>query len=143
MKIVLYIIGALWVVGAGLATFHLLRKAKRREQQAVSWPRVQATVTGSVAGWNRSAGSSPSSRCYFPTYQFTDPHGTLFVGESEVSRVNPPQPGSLVPVTYNPLNPNQSFQVASDSKKIVGCLIPFMVVFSILLFNFINIFPVD
>ncbi|WP_457964992.1 DUF3592 domain-containing protein [Arthrobacter sp. D1-29] len=143
MKIVLYIIGALWVVGAGLATLHLLRKAKRREKQAEGWPRVQATVTGSVAGWSRSAGSSPSSRRYFPTYQFTDPHGTLFAGESEVSLVNRPQPGSLVQVTYNPLNPNQSFQVASDSKKIVGCLIPFLVVFSILLFNFISIFPVD
>jgi hypothetical protein len=143
MKIVLYVIGALWVVGAGLATLHLLRKAKRRERLVAGWPQVQATVTGSVMGWKGGGGGATRSRRYYPTYQFVAPNGTLFLGESEESLVVPPTPGSLVPVAYNPLNPNQSFQISSDSKKIVGCLIPFLAVFSIILFNFISIFPVD
>jgi hypothetical protein len=142
VKIVLYIIWALFVAGVIFSIVHSVRKTRRQEKLIASWPHVQATVTGSVAGWTSGGGGASRSRRFYPTYQFTDPHGTLFAGESEVSLATPPVPGSLVEVAYNPASPNQSFQVASDSRAVLGCLIPFFAVFAVVLFWFIGVFPV-
>ena len=86
-------------------------------------------------------GGSSRSRRFYPTYQFMDPRGMVFAGESEVSFANPPVPGTLVEVAYNPVNPNQSFQVSSQSRTVVGCLIPFFAVFAVASFWFIGVFP--
>lgn len=142
MKIVLYIIWALFVVGVVFAFVHTLRKAKRHENLVTSWPKAQATVTGNVAGWTHGGGGSTRNRRFYPTYQFADPNGTLYAGESEVSYVNQQVPGSLLEVAYNPANPNQSFQVAYESKKVMGCLMPFFALFALGAFWFIGIFPV-
>ena len=142
MKIVLYIIWALFVAGVALALVQSVRKTRRHEKLLAGWPKVQATVTGSVAGWTNGGGGSTRSRRFYPTYQFADPNGTLFAGESEVSLANQPAPGTLVEVAYNPANPNQSFQVAAESKMVLGCLVPFFAVFALVSFWFVGIFPV-
>lgn len=141
MRIVLYIIWALFVAGVAFALIHSLRKTRRQEKLVASWPKVQATVTGNIAGWTHGGGGSTRSRRFYPTYQFADPNGTLYAGESEVSYRNQQVPGSLVEVAYNPANPNQSFQVASESKMILGCLVPFFAAFSLLLFWVAGAFP--
>ena len=141
MRIILYIIWALFVVAALLALVRALRKTRRRDQLTAAWPKVQATVTGSIAGWTNGGGGSSRSRRFFPTYQFADPHGTLFLGESEVSFARKPVPGSLIEVAYNPANPNESLQVSSAPRTAMGCLIPFFAVFAIALFWFIGVFP--
>jgi hypothetical protein len=141
VRIILYIIWALFVVAALFALVHAVRKTRRRDQVTAAWPKVQATVTGSIAGWTNGGGGSSRSRRFFPTYQFTDPHGTLFAGESEVSFASKPVPGSLIEVAYNPANPNESLQVSSAPRTAMGCLIPFFAVFAIALFWFIGIFP--
>ncbi len=141
MRIILYIIWALFVVAAAFAILQAQRRTRRREQLTAAWPKVQATVTGSIAGWTNGGGGSSRSRRFFPTYQFTDPHGTLFAGESEVSFAGKPVPGSLIEVAYNPANPNESLQVSSAPRTTMGCLIPFFAVFAIALFWFIGVFP--
>ena len=142
MKIVLYIIWALFVAGVALTLVQSIRKTRRHEKLLAGWPKVQATVTGSVAGWTNGGGGSTRSRRFYPTYQFSGPNGILFAGESEVSLANQPPPGTLVEVAYNPVNPNQSFQVATDSKMVLGCLVPFFAVFALVSFWFVGIFPV-
>jgi hypothetical protein len=142
MKIVLYVIWALFVAGAALALVQSVRKTRRHENLVAGWPKAQATVTGSVAGWSNGGGGSTRSRRFYPTYQFTHPSGTLFAGESEVSSASQPVPGSLLEVAYNPANPNQSFQVAAQSRMVLGCLVPFFAVFALMLLWFIGIFPV-
>jgi hypothetical protein len=141
MRIVLYIVWALFVTAAVFALIHAMRKTKRQEQLMAEWPKAQAAVTGSVAGWTSGGGGSSRSRRFFPTYQFTDSHGTLFMGKSEISLATEPVPGSLIEVAYNPANPNESLQVSSTPRTTMGCLIPFFVVFAIALFWFISIFP--
>jgi hypothetical protein len=141
MKIALYVIWALFVAGAAFSIVRVALKTRRREQSISQWPRVQAIVTGSGAGWSNGAGGSSRSRRFYPTYQFADPRGTLFAGESEVSYASQPVPGTLVEVTYNPINPNQSFQVSSQNWALIGCLIPFFAVFAMVSFWFIGIFP--
>lgn len=141
MRIVLYVIWALFVAGAGFALVQSLRKARRQEKLIAAWPKVQAAVTGNVAGWSHGGGGSSRSRRFHPTYQFTAPDGTLYAGESEVSYANPQAPGSLLEVAYNPLNPNQSFQVASESKMMLGCLVPVLALFALLAFWVAGNFP--
>ncbi len=143
MRIVLYVIWALFVSGVAFALVHTLRKTRRQQKLIAGWPKVQATVTGNVGGWSGGTGGSSQSRRFYPTYQFTDQNGTLYAGESEVSYRNQQAPGSLVEVAYNPMNPNQSFQVASESKLVLGCLVPFFAVFAIVLFWVAGAFPVD
>ncbi|MDV8147843.1 DUF3592 domain-containing protein [Arthrobacter sp. B10-11] len=143
MKIALYIIWALFVAGVVFSIVRLSRKTKRRQQLTASWPRVQAIVTGSVAGWTNGGGGSSRSRRFYPTYQFADPRGTLFAGESEVSYANQPAPGSSVEVMYNPINPNQSFQVSSQDSTVIGCLIPCFAAIAAGSFLFISIVPVS
>ncbi|MEW9871425.1 DUF3592 domain-containing protein [Arthrobacter sp. HS15c] len=142
MKIVLYIIWALFVAGVIFAFIHTLRKTRRHEKLIANWPKAQATVTGNIAGWTHGGGGSTRSRRFYPTYQFADPNGTLYAGESEVSYANQQVPGSLLEVAYNPANPNQSFQVAAESKMVLGCLVPFFAVFALVSFWFVGIFPV-
>jgi hypothetical protein len=142
MRIVLYIIWALFVAGAATALVQTVRKSKRQENLIAGWPKAQATVTGNVAGWSNGGGGGTRSRRFYPTYQFTDPNGTLFAGESEVSYASQPVPGSLLEVAYNPANPNQSFQVAAQSRMMLGCLVPFFAVFALVSFWFVGIFPV-
>ena len=141
LRIILYIVWALFVVAAAFAMVHAIRKTRRQEQLMASWPKVQATVTGSVAGWTSGGGGSSRSRRFFPTYQFTDPRGTLFMGKSEISTAAAPAAGSLIEVTYNPADPNESLQVSSAPRTTLGCLVPFFAVFAVALFWFISVFP--
>lgn len=141
LRIILYIVWALFVVAAAFAMVHAIRKTRRQEQLMASWPKVQATVTGSVAGWTNGGGGSSRSRRFFPTYQFTDPRGTLFMGKSEISTAAAPAPGALIEVAYNPADPNESLQVSSAPRTTLGCLVPFFAVFAIALFWFISVFP--
>lgn len=141
MKIVLYVVWALFVAAAILALVRSVRKTRQQEQLMAGWPKTQATVTGSTTGWTSGMGGSNRNLRYYPTYQFTDPQGTLFMGKSEVSRAEQPVPGSLVEVAYNPANPNESLQVSSAPRAALGCLIPFFAVFAVALFWFIGIFP--
>lgn len=142
MKMILYIVWALFVTAAVFAVVRAVRTTRRDEQQVASWPKVQATVTGSVAGWTSGGGGSSRSRRFFPLYQFTDPQGTLFAGESEVSSASQPVPGSLIDVAYNPDDPSDSRQVSSTPRTTLGCLVPFFAVFALASLWFISIFPV-
>ena len=142
MKTILYIVWALFVAAAIFSLLYAARRTKRQEQQMASWPKAQATVTGSATGWTSGVGSSNRNLRYYPTYQFTGPHGTLFMGKSEISKVEQPVPGSLIEVAYNPANPNESLQVSSEPRTVMGCLIAFFAVFAIALFWFIGVFPV-
>lgn len=141
MRIVLHIIWALFVSGVIFALLRSLQKTRRQEKLIASWPKVQATVTGNIAGWTHGGGGSTRSRRFYPTYQFANPYGTLYAGESEVSYANQQAPGSPLPVAYNPANPNQSFLVASESKMVIGCLMPVFVFFALLLFWVAGAFP--
>lgn len=138
MKTALYIIWTLFVAGAAAACFQAVRKTRAQEQLIASWPKAQATVTGSRQGWTKLGNRNVR---FWPAYQFLDPRGVLFAGESEVSYVNPPAPGSLLEVAYNPANPNESFQVDAPSRLVIGCLIPVFVFFALAAFWFIGIFP--
>jgi hypothetical protein len=124
MRIVLYVIAALFVTGVTFALIQTVRKTKRHEKLIAGWPKVQATVKGNVGGWTNGGGGSTRSRRFYPTYQFVGPNGALYAGESEVSYRNQQVPGTLVEVAYNPANPNQSFQMSSDSMAILGCSLP-------------------
>ncbi|UTT69865.1 DUF3592 domain-containing protein [Arthrobacter sp. DNA4] len=142
MKTILYIVWALFVAAAIFSLLYASRRTKRQEQQMASWPKAQATVTGSATGWTSGVGSASRNLRYFPTYQFTDPQGTLFMGKSEISGVEQPVPGSLIEVAYNPSNPNESLQVSSEPRRAMGCLIAFFAVFAVASFWFIGIFPI-
>lgn len=141
MRIVLYIIWALFVAAAVFLLVRNLRKTRRHEQLIAGWPKVQATVTGNVGGWTNGGGGGSRSRVFYPTYQFADPNGTLYAGESEVWHRNQQVPGSLLEVAYNPANPNQSFEMSSESKAAIGCLIPAFALFALLLFWVAGAFP--
>jgi hypothetical protein len=134
LKIVLYIIFALFVVGAVVALTQTLRKAKRQERLIASWPKVQATVTGSRQGWTNGGGNTNRNVRFWPRYQFIDPRGVLYVGESEVSYANRPTPGEILEVAYDPADPNRSFQVDAPSKLMIGCLIPVFAFIGLVMF---------
>ncbi|UUL76621.1 DUF3592 domain-containing protein [Pseudarthrobacter sp. Fe7] len=142
MKTILYIVWALFVAGAVFSLLFAARRTKRQERQMASWPKAQATVTGSANGWTSGVGGSNRNLRYFPTYQFTDPQGTLFMGKSEISGVEQPVPGSLIEVAYNPANPNESLQVSREPRTATGCLIAFFAVFAVVSFWFISVFPI-
>ncbi|WP_307105806.1 DUF3592 domain-containing protein [Arthrobacter globiformis] len=137
----LYAIWVLFVAGAAYSVIHVVRKDRRHQQLTADWPRVQATVTGSRAGWSGGTGNMTHSRRFWPKYQFSDPHGRTFTGESEYSFGKQAVPGSPLEVAYNPANPNESFHISSQTRATLGCLIPFFAVFAALLFRFIGIFP--
>jgi hypothetical protein len=141
MRIVLYIIWALFVVTAIYLLAKHLRQARRHEQQIAGWPKVQATVTGNVGGWTNGGGNATRNRVFYPTYQFLHPNGALYAGESEVSYRNQQEPGSLLNVAYNPANPNQSFEMSSESKAMIGCAIPAFAFFALVLFWAAGAFP--
>jgi Protein of unknown function (DUF3592) len=143
MKTILYIVWALFVAAAVFSLVHAARRTKRQEQLMAEWPKVHATVTGSTTGWTSGVGGSSRNLRHYPTYQFTDRQGTLFMGKSEISGVEQPVPGSLIEVAYNPQNPSESLQVSSEPRTAMGCLIAFFAVFALALFWFIGIFPLD
>ncbi|MFC7847052.1 DUF3592 domain-containing protein [Arthrobacter sp. NPDC057388] len=137
----LYVIWALFVAGTVYSFIHTIRKNRQHEQRTADWPRVQAMVTGSRAGWSGGTGNMTRNRRFFPTYQFTDLHGRPFIGKSDVSSVEQPVPGSQVEIAYNPANPSESFLVSTQTRTALGCLIPFFAVFAVALFWFIGVFP--
>jgi hypothetical protein len=141
LKIVLYVIWALFVAGAAYSLIRAARKNRHHEQRTARWPRVQAIVTGSRSGWTSGIGNMTPNLRFFPTYQFCDPHGRQFEGESEISFVERPVPGSHVEVAYNPANPGESFHVSSKTRAVLGCLTVFFAVFAVALFWFIGVFP--
>ena len=141
LKVVLYVIWALFVAGALYSLIYVVQKNRRHEQRTAHWPRVQATVTGSRTGWTGGTGNMTPNLRFFPTYQFSDQQGRPFTGESDVSSVEQPVPGSLVEVAYNPASPSESFQVSAETRSALGCLIPFFAVFALALFWFIGVFP--
>jgi hypothetical protein len=142
MKTVLYIIWALFNVAAVVAIVVAVRRTRRLERLAAPWPRVHATVTGSVASWSSSIGKSAGPhRLYRPTYRFADPRGTFFFGESDVPLRSEPVPGSTVEVAYNPQDPNQSIHQSPREKAGMGCIISFFAVFAVASFLFIGVFP--
>ncbi|MFP5312843.1 MAG: DUF3592 domain-containing protein [Actinomycetes bacterium] len=141
MRTILYIVWALFIAAAIFSLVYTVRRTKRQEHLMASWPKAEAIVTGSTTGWTSGAGGASRNLRYFPTYQFTDPHGILFMGKSEISEVEQPAPGSLIQVAYNPANPNESLQVSSEPRTVMGCLIAFFAVFAIVSFWFISVFP--
>jgi hypothetical protein len=141
LKIVLYIIWALFVAGAALACGQAVRKTRHQERLIASWPKAQATVTGSRQGWSHGGGNTTRNIRFWPGYQFHDSRGVLYVGESEVSYARRPTPGSFLEVAYNPADPNQSFQVDAPSRTVIGCLIPAFALLALAAFWFIGIFP--
>jgi len=141
MKIVLYIVWALFVAAAIFLLIRASRRTKQQARQMAEWPKAQATVTGSATRWIGGTGGSSRKLRYYPTYQFTDTYGTLFMGKSEISDVEQPVPGSLMEVAYNPANPNESLQVSSEPRTAMGCLIAFFAVFAVVSFWFIGVFP--
>jgi len=142
LKAVIYIVWALFQIGAIAALVHTARKARRQETRTAGWPRVQAVVTGSTAGWSGGVGGSDPSRRYFPTYQFSGPGGQLFNGTSDVPSAEVPAPGSYIEVAVNPLNPHESYHQSTKEKVGIGCAIAFFAVFAVVSFWFIGIFPI-
>jgi hypothetical protein len=140
VRTVLYVLWALFVCGATAACIQVVRKTRAQERLIASWPKVRATVTGSRQGWTKLGNRNVR---FWPAYQFLDPRGVLFAGESEVSYVERPAPGSSVEVAYNPANPNESFQVDAPSRVVLGCLIPALAMIALMAFWFIGVFPLD
>jgi Protein of unknown function (DUF3592) len=141
LKILLYVIWAAFFIAVALTMIHTMRKTRRQEQLIANWPKARATVTGSRRGWTHGGGNTTRNVRYWPAYQFHDHRGVLYAGESEASYRNPPVHGSSLEVAYNPEDPNQSFQVASPSKMVIGCLIPAFTVLALGSFWYIGIFP--
>ncbi|MDJ0320769.1 DUF3592 domain-containing protein [Pseudarthrobacter sp. PS3-L1] len=141
MKTILYVVWAVFFLCAAAAFMVTTRKARTRDQQAATWPRIQATVTGHVGGWTNGGGGSTRNRRYFATYQFTDPAGTVVAGKSDVSKAAAPIQGSFIEVSYNPADPKQSFQNAGQTKLLVGCLLPLFAAFAVASLYLISVFP--
>jgi hypothetical protein len=142
VKIALYVIWALFVMGAAFSCTKAVRTTKRQEQLITTWSKTQAVVTGSRQGWSDGPGNATRSIRYWPRYQFHDSRGVLYVGESDVSYRGKPVPRSPLEVAYNPEDPNQSLQVTARSNKVLGCLIPAFALLSLAAFWFIGVFPV-
>ena len=85
MKIALYVIWALFVMGAAFSCTKAVRTTKRQEQLITTWSKTQAVVTGSRQGWSDGPGNATRSIRYWPRSQFHDRRGVLYVGESDVS----------------------------------------------------------
>jgi hypothetical protein len=143
MKLVLYIIWALFMVAAVWAMIHSVKKTRNQERLIASWPKVQGRVTGSRQGWTSGVGNTTRNIRHWPTYEFVGPDGSSYNGESEVSYANPPVAGSALEVAYNPADPHQSFQVDSPSKLLIGCIIPVIALLGLASFWFIGFLPLD
>lgn len=137
----MYIGWTVFVVVAAFSIVHAIVKLRRHERATSAWPRVMAHVTGHIKGWSNGAGGGTRNVRYFPAYQFVDPNGTLFAGQSEIPQGEMPALGSTIPVAYNPLNPNQSVHLSAKTRRTLGCAIPFMVAIAWAFFAFIGIFP--
>jgi hypothetical protein len=141
LKIALYIIWAAFFIAVAITLMHTVRKTRQQERLIAGWPKVEATVIGSRQGWTHGGGNTNRNVRYWPGYEFQDPRGILYVGESEVSYANRPVPGSSLEVAYNPDDPNQSFQVASPSRMVIGCLAPTFALLALGAFWFIGFLP--
>lgn len=137
----MYVGWAVFVVVAAFSIVHAVVKLRRHERETAAWPRVMAHVTGHIRGWSSGAGGSTRKVRYFPAYQFVDPHGTLYAGQSEIPQAQIPGLGSTIEVAYNPVNPNQSVHLSAKTRQTLGCAIPVLVVIAWGFFTFIGIFP--
>lgn len=137
----MYVAWAIFVVVAALSMVRMVHGVRQRERLTADWPRTRATVTGHVAGWSSGAVGAHRRRRYFPAYQFADPEGTLFMGQSEIPGAEVPMLGSTIVVVYNPANPNQSFHQSPQTRQTLGCAIPVMVALAVAFYFFIGIFP--
>lgn len=137
----MYVGWAVFVVVAAFSMIRMIRSTRRQERETAHWPRIGATVTGHTSGWSSGAGGLDKRRRYFPAYRFLDPHGTLFVGQSDIPGVEVPVPGSVIEVAYNPANPHQSFHQSPQTRQTLGCAIPFMAAMAVAFYFFIGIFP--
>ncbi|MFW0774169.1 DUF3592 domain-containing protein [Paenarthrobacter nitroguajacolicus] len=142
VKIVLYVVWALFVIAVIWTLFRAIRDMKRRETLVARWSKVLATVTGNRSGWTNGAGNSSRNRRFRPYYQYSDARGDVYGGESDVSTVAETELGSPLAVAYNPSDPAESYQLVRQSKKLVGCLIPAFAVFAASSLWFIGIYPV-
>lgn len=141
MRTAMYIGWAVFVVVAAASIIHAIRTTRRHERAIAAWPRTAATVTGHVLGWSSGAGGLSPKRRYFPVYQFVDEHGTVFAGQSEIPSPEVPVPGSTIDVAYNPTSPSQSFHQSSQTRRTLGCAIPFLVGIGLAFYFFIGFFP--
>ncbi|AFR27738.1 hypothetical protein ARUE_c08090 [Arthrobacter sp. Rue61a] len=142
VKIVLYVVWALFVVAVVWALCRTIKDMRRRETLMADWPKVLATVTGSRHGWTTGVGNSSRNRRFWPYYQFSDARGDVFRGESDISTAVETEPGSPLAVAYNPADPSESYQMVTQSKVVGGCLIPAFAFFAAGSLWFIGIFPV-
>jgi hypothetical protein len=141
LKTVMYVVWGLFILGAAWSVFHAGRTVRRREQRIANWPRVKALITGSRTGWTSGIGNATKSIRHFPIYQFSEPGGTVVVGESDVSLRNRPEPGERLEVAYDPADPHTSFPVSSHARFTLGCLTAFFAVFAVAALWFISVFP--
>ncbi|GAA2488939.1 DUF3592 domain-containing protein [Terrabacter carboxydivorans] len=143
MRTVLYAIWLLFVAGACYSLVRAVRGSRQHDRRTADWPRVQATVTGSRAGWTSGFGGTNRNQRFWPSYRFTDATGAEFTGTSQDSTVPEPVEGSALEVVYNPQDPSESYLAADRTRAALGCLVPFFVVFAIALFWFIGRFPLS
>ncbi|QXQ10607.1 DUF3592 domain-containing protein [Paeniglutamicibacter sp. Y32M11] len=141
MKLILLIIWTLFTLAAVWAMIYTVRKAKAKERLIASWPTTQGRVTGSKKGWFGGAGATSPNVRHWPLYEFMGADGAVYNGVSDVLYPGAPVLGSALLVTYNPVDPRQSFQVSAPSKLIVGCIFPFFIGLCIIGFYFISYLP--
>lgn len=142
MRTVMYIGWAIFVVVAAISIVTAIRRTRRQEQLVTDWPKVAATVIGHRQGWSVGTGGGMERNIrLFPVYRFTDAHGRVFQGQSEIPQREVPVPGSTLEVAYNPIDPKQSFHQSAKTRHTLGCAIPFVVAMAVAFYFFIGIFP--
>lgn len=120
MRIILYVVWALFIAATIFSLVHAGRRTRRQPQLMAELPQAQATITGSTTGWTSGVGGASRNLRPYPTYQFTDSQGTLVTGKSEISLVEQPVPGSLLEVVYNPAYAQESLHVSSEPRHSHG-----------------------
>lgn len=99
--------GMFLVVGLILMAFSLAPSFRRR--RAVSgWSRTSAVVTGNLHGTDGPASNGRNR--FAPTYEFTDPTGKRWLGQSDIYGFDQAIIGTAIPVVFNPANPAESTQ---------------------------------
>ena len=134
--------GLILVLGLVLVGLSLGASFRRRGSLR-GWVETSATVTGNLHG--KDGPASNGSQRFAPSYEFKDASGQRWLGQSDIYGADQEIIGTAIPVLYNPANPaapNQSFQVASESKMVIGCLMPVFAFFALLLFWVAGAFPV-
>ncbi len=96
----LFLILGLILVGLSLtASF-------RRKRSMAGWQRASATVTGNLHGKD-GPGSNGRDR-FAPSYEFEDPAGKRWLGQSDIYGRDQSIIGERLDVLYNPANPADS-----------------------------------